>query len=46
MTKEFKRPGGRKSDEIRPMSAKIGVVPNADGSAMFSSGNRIAIAAV
>jgi len=45
-TKIFKRPDGRKVDEIRPMSAKVGVVPNADGSAMFSFGGTIAIAAV
>ena len=46
MTKEFKRPDGRKVDEIRKMSAKVGVVPNADGSAMFSFGDTVAIAAV
>jgi exosome complex component RRP41 len=46
MTKEHKRPDGRKLNELRPMSAKIGVIPNADGSAMFSFGNTIAIAAV
>ena len=46
MTKEFKRSDGRKFDETRPMSAKVGVVPNADGSAMFAFGNTIAIAAV
>ena len=46
MTEEFKRPDGRKIDEIRPMQAKIGVVPNADGSAMFRFGETIAIAAV
>src|SRR3990172_9911689 len=46
MTKEFKRPDGRKSDELRKMSAKVGVIPNADGSAMFSFGNTVAIAAV
>jgi len=46
MTKEFKRPDGRKIDELRPMSAKVGVVPNADGSAMFSFGDTVAIAAV
>lgn len=45
-TKTFKRTDGRKIDEIRPMSAKVGVVPNADGSAMFSFGGTIAIAAV
>lgn len=42
----FKRSDGRKNSELRPMSAKIGVVPNADGSAMFAFGNTIAIAAV
>jgi len=46
MTKTFKRPDGRKVDEIRKMEAKVGVVPNADGSAMFSFGDTIAIAAV
>ena len=48
MTKktEFERPDGRKSDEIREMKAKVGIIPNADGSAMFSFGDTIAIAAV
>ena len=46
MTEKFKRPDGRKIDELRPMSAKVGVVPNADGSAMFSFGDTIAVAAV
>ena len=47
MTKEtFKRVDGRKLNELRPMTAKVGVVPNADGSAMFSFGNTIAIAAI
>ena len=41
-----KRSDGRKMDELRPIIAKIGVVPNADGSAMFAFGNTIAIAAV
>ena len=45
-SKTFKRPDGRKNDEMRPMKAKVGVVPNADGSAMFSFGDTIAIAAV
>ena len=44
--KEFKRPGKRKVDEIREMKAEIGVVPNADGSAKFSFGDTVAIAAV
>lgn len=42
----FKRPDGRKVDEMRKIEAKVGVVPNADGSAMFSFGDTIAIAAV
>ncbi len=45
-TKTFKRPDGRKIDEIRPMSAKVGIIPNADGSAMFQFGETIAVAAV
>lgn len=46
MAKEFIRDDGRKFDELREMKAKVGVVPNADGSAMFSFGDTIAIAAV
>ncbi len=47
MTKEFKRPGGRGVKEMRsPILAKVGVVPNADGSAMFQIGKTIAIASV
>lgn len=46
MAKEFKRVDGRKIDEIREMKAKVGVVPNAEGSAMFQFGDTIAIAAV
>src|SRR3989337_1677378 len=46
MTKEFKRPDGRKNDETRKIQAKVGIVPNADGSAMFWFGDTIAIAAV
>lgn len=42
----FKRPDGRAVDETREMKAKVGVIPNADGSAMFSFGDTIAIAAV
>jgi len=45
-TKKFARPDGRDIEEIRPMTAKVGVVPNADGSAMFSFGETVAIAAV
>lgn len=42
----LKRPSGRKANEMRKISAKVGVVPNADGSAMFAFGDTIAIAAV
>lgn len=46
MVKDFKRASGRKLDETREISAKVGVIPNADGSAMFSYGKTVAIAAV
>lgn len=42
----LQRSNGRKADELRPMKAQVGVVPNADGSAMFAFGDTIAIAAV
>jgi len=45
-TKTFKRPDGRKVDELREMKAKVGIIPNADGSAMFQFGETIALAAV
>lgn len=41
-----KRNDGRKADELRPMAAKVGIIPNADGSAMFQFGKTVAIAAV
>lgn len=41
-----KRTDGRKFDELREMKAVVGVVPRADGSALFSFGDTIAIAAV
>lgn len=41
-----KRFDGRGFDELRPMEAKVGVVKNADGSAMFKIGKTTAIAAV
>ncbi len=46
MTKEFKRADGRKPDEFRKIIAKVGVVPNANGSAVFEFGGTKAIAAV
>jgi len=42
----MKRKSGRKPEEIRKMTAKVGVVPNADGSAVFTFGDTVAIAAV
>jgi len=41
-----KRSDGRKFDELRPMEAKVGIIPRADGSAMFKIGKTIAYAAV
>jgi len=41
-----KRSNGRKFDEIRPIKAKVGIVPSADGSASFETGNTRAIAVV
>jgi len=41
-----KRADGRKFDEIRKIRAEVGVIPNADGSALFAFGDTIAIAAV
>ncbi len=42
----IKRPDGRKPDELRPIEAKVGVIPQADGSAMFKIGNTVAYVAV
>lgn len=36
----------RKMDQTRPMEAKVGVIPRADGSAMFKIGKTVAYAAV
>ncbi len=41
-----KRVDGRKFDELRPITAKAGVIANADGSAYFKIGNTAAYAAV
>ncbi|MDP7181864.1 MAG: exosome complex exonuclease Rrp41 [Candidatus Woesearchaeota archaeon] len=41
-----KRFDGRQFQELRKMEAKVGVVPSAQGSAMFKIGNTVAIAAV
>src|SRR3989338_4945419 len=37
---------GRKFDETRKTEAKVGIIPRADGSAMFKIGNTVAYAAV
>lgn len=42
----IKRNDGRSLTELRPMMAKVGVIPNADGSAIFAFGDTVAIAAV
>ena len=44
--KKFKRESGRAFDEMRKIEAEVGIVPNADGSAMFRFGDTIAFAAV
>jgi exosome complex component RRP41 len=41
-----KRPDKRKMDELRPIRAEVGIIPNADGSALFAFGETMAIAAV
>lgn len=46
MTGYTKRLDGRKFDELRPIQAEIGVIPNADGSALFAFGKTVAIATV
>lgn len=42
----YKRPDGRQYDETRKIEAEVGIIKNADGSAMFSFGGSRAIAAV
>jgi exosome complex component RRP41 len=41
-----KRRDGRDWEELRPMEAKVGIIPRADGSAMFRIGHTVAYAAV
>ena len=41
-----KRFDGRGFTELRPISAKVGIIPRADGSAMFRIGQTVAYAAV
>jgi exosome complex component RRP41 len=40
------RMDGRKANELRPITMKVGVIPNANGSAMVAMGKTIAVAAV
>lgn len=42
----YKRLDGRKVDELREVEAKVGVIPRADGSAIFKIGDTVAYAAV
>jgi exosome complex component RRP41 len=42
----MKRKDNRKPGELRPIVARVGVIPRADGSALFSMGRTTAIAAV
>ncbi len=42
----MKRSDGRTAEELRPITAKVGIIPNANGSALFSFGKTVAIAAV
>ncbi len=42
----FKRADGRAADELRPVTMKVGVLKKADGSAMVSLGDTVAVAAV
>ncbi|MGC9310019.1 MAG: exosome complex exonuclease Rrp41 [Candidatus Nanoarchaeia archaeon] len=45
-SKYTKRFDNRKVDETRPIKAEVGIVPSADGSALFETGNTKAIAVV
>lgn len=46
MSEKFERLDGREIEDLRPIKAEVGIIPNASGSAMFSFGDTIAIAAV
>ncbi len=43
ITKEKVRPDGRKVDEIRPLSSRIGVLPRTHGSGLFTRGQTQAL---
>ena len=42
----LKRKNNRKTNEMRPITIEVGIIPNADGSARFSFGKTTAVAAV
>ncbi|MCE7734685.1 MAG: exosome complex exonuclease Rrp41 [Candidatus Heimdallarchaeota archaeon] len=46
MSNEFKRPDGRKVDEMRNVEVEVGILNRADGSAKAILGNNMAIASV
>ena len=46
MIKNGVRVDGRKLDELRPIEAKVGILKNANGSALFRLGNTMAMAGV
>ncbi|MFC4557169.1 polyribonucleotide nucleotidyltransferase [Virgibacillus kekensis] len=43
ITKEKIRPDGRKADEIRPLSSKVGILPRTHGSGLFTRGQTQAL---
>ncbi|WP_085992371.1 polyribonucleotide nucleotidyltransferase [Oceanobacillus senegalensis] len=43
ITVEKVRPDGRKSDEIRPLSSRVGILPRAHGSGLFTRGQTQAL---
>lgn len=43
ITKDKVRPDGRKVDEIRPLSSRVGVLPRAHGSGLFTRGQTQAL---
>lgn len=45
ITKESLRPDGRRLDEIRPISVKVGVLPRVHGSGLFTRGQTQALTA-
>ncbi|HEY4601602.1 MAG TPA: polyribonucleotide nucleotidyltransferase [Cerasibacillus sp.] len=43
ITQEKKRPDGRKPDEIRPLSSRVGLLPRTHGSGLFTRGQTQAL---